>query len=193
MTPSCASFQSAGVFFSLIKSGRIPSQTTTTTRRWSFGSSAGGTPLAESPHRIDAKMRTITRYLKNMFTSVRRFSQIGRRDPSLSCLPPVAEGSRTRRAEIGKSHVDLYSCLLASFDGSNFCCSFLGCSARLRDRGPAYSHCTGVGLALQHDGRSGQRTHCFRCKTRRGRENSPPRVVPRRGNRERRWEGASQI
>src|SRR2546429_4203268 len=52
---SCASFQSAGVFSWLTKSGRIPSQTTTTICRLGLGFSAGRTPLAESPHKIDAK------------------------------------------------------------------------------------------------------------------------------------------
>src|SRR6266566_1021701 len=48
MTPSCANFHSAGVFSWLTKSGRIPSQTTTTTCRSAFGVS---TPNACCPNK----------------------------------------------------------------------------------------------------------------------------------------------
>src|SRR6266566_5034628 len=65
MTPSCASFQSAGVFSWLTKSGRIPSQTTTRTCREGSGVSRAGAWHTQKtvtiPSRIDtAKTRFIS-------------------------------------------------------------------------------------------------------------------------------------
>src|SRR5881397_423032 len=64
MTPPRASFQSAGVFCSLTKSGRIPSQTTITTRRSDFVGSAGK-PTARS-EKTTASIESDVQYFRDM-------------------------------------------------------------------------------------------------------------------------------
>src|SRR6266550_4255121 len=66
MTPSCASFQSAGVFSWLTKSGRIPSQTTTRTCREGSGVSRAGAWHTQKTVTIPSKIDTA----KTHFTSI---------------------------------------------------------------------------------------------------------------------------
>src|SRR5438876_503120 len=80
MTPPRASFQSAGVFCSLTKSGRIPSQTTTTTCRSDFGGSAGK-PVACS-EKTRASIESDVQYFRDMCgRRLRRFHSFGRARP----------------------------------------------------------------------------------------------------------------
>src|SRR5438094_3601203 len=80
MTPPRASFQSAGVFCSLTKSGRIPSQTTITTRRSDLGGSAGK-PVASS-EKTTASIESDVQYFRDMCgRRLRRFHSFGRARP----------------------------------------------------------------------------------------------------------------
>src|SRR4030095_12982968 len=95
MTPSRESFQSVGAFSSLTKSGRIPSQTTTTTWRSNLAGSVA-TPVA-CEHKSNATTEIDVQYSQTMFMIAGRLRR--RRGERQS--NPFPEIGRVRPARAG--------------------------------------------------------------------------------------------